>query len=72
MVQDLHGYSCEGYRTLVIGMKRLSQTEVDQFLIKQAEIQATSEDLEADLAGLYTKMEADLKYLGCTAIEDKL
>lgn len=72
VVQDLHSYSCEGYRTLVIGMKRLTPTEVDQFMIKQAEIQATSEDQEGDLAGLYSQMEKDLKYLGCTAIEDKL
>lgn len=72
VLQDLHSYSCEGYRTLVIGMKRLSQTEVEQLLIKQAEIQATAEDPESDLASLYSQMETDLKYLGCTAIEDKL
>ena len=68
----MHSYSCEGYRTLVIGMKRLTQTEVEEFLIKQAEIQATSENLESDLAMLYSQMETELKYLGCTAIEDKL
>lgn len=71
--QDLYAYSCEGLRTLMIAKRSLSQEEFDQFLkIYDHLVRSNNPAKDEKLALLFDAMEQKLRYLGSTAIEDKL
>ncbi|TNV87235.1 hypothetical protein FGO68_gene1546 [Halteria grandinella] len=71
--KDLYQYSCEGYRTLVFGFRRVSQKEYSTFSSLHSRLmQSFSDDKELQLSKLFAKMERKLRYLGCSAVEDKL
>jgi magnesium-transporting ATPase (P-type) len=73
IIGDLYSYSCQGFRTLVIGMKEISAGDYARFEKLHTSLQSsTSEFKDRQLTQLYQKMEQNILYLGSTAIEDKL
>ncbi|KAH0931120.1 hypothetical protein HID58_008237 [Brassica napus] len=70
--KQLHAYSSDGLRTLVVGMRKLNDTEFEQW---HASFEAASTAL-IGRAGLLRKVagniETKLRIVGATAIEDKL
>ena len=61
IIEDLHSYSCEGYRTLVIAMRGVPIQEFIKFENIYQQLQAsTSAFKEIELSKLYTKMESRL------------
>eukprot|EP00347_Sterkiella_histriomuscorum_P006239 403353535 len=70
---DLYKFACDGLRTLVFGIKNISQQKVEEFMTQFNDIK-TSIDPKKDsrLNEIFDKMEYDLNYIGGTAIEDKL
>lgn len=70
--EHLEAYACEGLRTLVLGIKELSETEYqewnDQYLAAMSDIQ----NREKKIAIVSELLEKDLHLTGITAIEDKL
>lgn len=70
---DLNYYSTEGYRTLIMGMRQVSEEEFSTFQqINQKLANSTHPYKDKKIIELYKKMEQKLRYVGCTAIEDKL
>ena len=71
--EDLYHYSCEGLRTLVMAERRVSPEEYSRFKKFYDDLMvSTGMSKEGKLMQLYDSMEQKLRYLGCTAIEDKL
>jgi magnesium-transporting ATPase (P-type) len=71
--EDLYAYSCEGLRTLVMAERNISPEEYKQFIKIYKELSlASSVKREEKLNELYDTMEQKLRYIGCSAIEDKL
>ena len=71
--QDLNYYSCDGLRTLVMSMREVQEKEVKNFQeVYQMIMDSSHPQKEKKVSDLYKKMENKLRYLGCTAIEDKL
>lgn len=69
----LNKFACEGLRVLCFGVKKLEDSEYEDFRIKYEEIRSSkSKGKDEELYKLYDKMEQDLKYIGISAIEDKL
>ncbi|CAN6805279.1 unnamed protein product [Brassica oleracea] len=70
--KQLHAYSSDGLRTLVVGMRKLNETEFEQW---HSSFEAASTAL-IGRAGLLRKVagniETKLRIVGATAIEDKL
>ena len=73
-VEDtLTKFATEGLRVLVFGIRLLQPVDYQDFKRKYDEIRTTkSKTRDEDLDKLYDKMEQGLKYIGCTAIEDRL
>jgi len=69
---QLTEFACEGLRTLVIGIRRLSPEEAQAWLQEYEEAQCALEDRNGALAKVAEKAEINLELLGATAIEDKL
>jgi phospholipid-translocating ATPase len=71
--KSLLNFAKEGLRTLVVGQKILSQKDFERFDREYHELKiSTASDKELRLNKLYDEYERDLKYVGSTAIEDKL
>lgn len=69
----LNKFAREGLWVLVFGVKKLDEEEYQKFSEKYDSIWVKKhKGKEDDLLKLYDKMEQGLKYIGCTAIEDKL
>ncbi|ESQ40402.1 hypothetical protein EUTSA_v10012494mg [Eutrema salsugineum] len=70
--KQLHAYSSDGLRTLVVGMRKLNDSEFEQW---HSSFEAASTAL-IGRAGLLRKVagniETSLRIVGATAIEDKL
>ncbi|CAN6866872.1 unnamed protein product [Brassica oleracea] len=70
--KQLHAYSSDGLRTLVVGMRKLNDSEFEQW---HSSFEAASTAL-IGRAGLLRKVagniETNLRIVGATAIEDKL
>ncbi|KFK24933.1 hypothetical protein AALP_AA8G043800 [Arabis alpina] len=70
--EQLHAYSSDGLRTLVVGMRKLNDSEFEQW---HSSFEAASTAL-IGRAGLLRKVagniETSLRIVGATAIEDKL
>ena len=65
-------FSKQGYRTLFISMKILSQAELDSFL-DEVKVASTSLDNKDELLTIaYEKIERNLYIIGATIVEDKL
>jgi phospholipid-translocating P-type ATPase (flippase) len=61
-----------GYRTLLVGMKILSQNEYDIFARELKEANMSLENKEKKVEETYNKIEQNIYLLGCTIVEDKL
>lgn len=69
----LNKFAWEGLWVLVFGVKKLENDQYEAFKEKYDSIRIKKhKNKEDDLNKLYDKMEQGLKYIGCTAIEDKL
>eukprot|EP00405_Crypthecodinium_cohnii_P027364 CAMPEP_0206502574 /NCGR_PEP_ID=MMETSP0324_2-20121206/54087_1 /ASSEMBLY_ACC=CAM_ASM_000836 /TAXON_ID=2866 /ORGANISM="Crypthecodinium cohnii, Strain Seligo" /LENGTH=1241 /DNA_ID=CAMNT_0053990811 /DNA_START=18 /DNA_END=3743 /DNA_ORIENTATION=+ len=70
---DLNKFSKQGLRTLIVGMRSIDQTEFDTW---NAEYTAArnliDETKEAKMAEIGARLERDLKFVGITAVEDRL
>lgn len=65
-------FSKQGYRTLFISMKVLSQEELDSFM-NEVKVASTSLDNKDELLSqAYEKVEKNLYIIGATIVEDKL
>ena len=65
-------FSKQGYRTLFISMKILSQAELDSFL-NEVKVASTSLDNKEELLTIaFEKIEKNLYIIGATIVEDKL
>lgn len=64
--------SQQGYRTLLVAMKVLEKSEVDEFLADCAAAEADLGTRKANLEKIYDQLERDLYLLGATVVEDQL
>ncbi|EXJ80352.1 phospholipid-translocating ATPase [Capronia coronata CBS 617.96] len=63
----------EGLRTLVVGRKKLSQSQYDSFASAYADASLALHDRDARMAAvIQTHLEHDLELLGVTGVEDRL
>ena len=70
---DLNSYSSEGLRTLVMAMRQVPDEEFMTYSkIYNKLVNSNSPYKDKKITELYMKMEKKLRYLGSTAIEDKL
>ena len=70
---DLSSYSCDGLRTLVMGMRQVQEEEFHTFHSIYTKLMESNHPLkDKKVKELFSKMESKLRYLGSTAIEDKL
>ena len=65
-------FSKQGFRTLFVSMKILSQSEYDSFAKEVREASISLENKEELLAKAYEKVENNLYIIGATIVEDKL
>jgi len=65
-------FSSQGYRTLYIGMKILTQNEYDIFINKIKEADMDLENKDRKLQEIYSLIEKDIFLIGATIVEDKL
>ncbi|CDW86408.1 p-type atpase [Stylonychia lemnae] len=73
VTSDLNKYSSEGLRTLVMAMRQVPEEEYQTYYkIYSKLVNSNSPYKDKKITELYMKMEKKLRYLGCTAIEDKL
>lgn len=71
--KDLHKFATDGLRVLVIAVRQLTEDEFLKFQIKYDEVRSSkSKEKDDMLDRLYDKYEQNLKYIGVSAIEDKL
>ncbi|XP_062215734.1 phospholipid-transporting ATPase 1-like isoform X1 [Phragmites australis] len=70
--KHLHSYSSIGLRTLVIGMRELSQTEFQEWQIAYEKASTSLLGRGNLLRGVATNIERNLRLLGASGIEDKL
>jgi phospholipid-translocating P-type ATPase (flippase) len=69
----LHSYAAKGLRTLVIAMKKVSHQEWEEWsaeYIAAREVINTTK--ESGMAAVAAKMEQGLKFVGITAVDDRL
>ncbi|KAL9181105.1 hypothetical protein ACHAXT_009910 [Thalassiosira profunda] len=65
-------FASEGLRTLVLGVKILSEEGAEQWLAKFKEASMSIEDRDKKLTDVAYEVERDLHIVGATAIEDRL
>ena len=65
-------FSAQGFRTLLVGMKVLSQKEYDSFAKNLNEANMSLEDKDKKVEEIYDKVEQNIYLIGCTIVEDKL
>ena len=65
-------FSKQGFRTLFISMKILSQKEYDDFALEVKKASTSLENKEELLSQAYEKVENNLFIIGATIVEDKL
>lgn len=68
----LHDYSSEGLRTLVIGMRELSNTEFENWALEYEQANTSLASRVDLIKTIAVKMEQNIQILGATGIEDKL
>ena len=65
-------FSSLGYRTLLIGMKILSEEEFNKFQIELNKAKIDFNERDKKLNEIYNSIEKDIFLLGATIVEDKL
>ena len=65
-------FSSQGFRTLLIGMKILSQNEYNKFANELNEANMSLEDKDKKVEEIYNKIEQNIFLIGSTIVEDKL
>lgn len=65
-------FASEGLRTLVLGVKILSDAAAEEWLVKFKNASTSIEDRSKKLTAVAYEIEKDLHIVGATAIEDKL
>ncbi len=65
-------FASEGLRTLVLGVKILSDNIAEDWLVKFKEASTSMEERSKKLTAVAYEIEKDLHIVGATAIEDKL
>ena len=70
--ENVNYFSSLGYRTLLVGMKILSQKEYDIFSKNLKEANMSLENKEKKVEEIFNKIEQGIYLLGCTIVEDKL
>jgi len=70
--QDLHQFSMQGLRTLLLAYKELSEEEFQTFWTEYNDANNLIEEREEEVEIVCDKMERDLVLIGATAIEDSL
>jgi len=68
----LDKFATEGLRTLLLGVKELSQAQFDEWKAEHHRAAVALEDRDEQLDAVYDLVEKDLRLVGATAIEDKL
>jgi len=70
--EHLDRFATDGLRTLVLGVKELSQEQFDDWKAEHHQAAIAIENRDEKLDAVYNTIEKDLTLLGATAIEDKL
>ncbi|CAD7701700.1 unnamed protein product [Ostreobium quekettii] len=70
--EDLHDFSVQGLRTLLLGTRVLSKEEWEQWDKEYQEAASSLDDRDAKILRVADVIERDLELVGITAIEDKL
>jgi len=70
---DLNTFSQQGLRTLIVGMRCIEQAEFDAWSLEYIAARNIIDDTqEAKMAEVGAKLEKGLKFVGVTAVEDRL
>ncbi|KAJ3213903.1 hypothetical protein HK099_007124 [Clydaea vesicula] len=69
---SLKNFSVVGLRTLMVAWRELSEAEYEEWKEEHYNAERSISNREAALAAVAEKIEVNLRFLGCTAIEDKL
>jgi magnesium-transporting ATPase (P-type) len=72
MQSQLGIFASEGLRTLVLGVRILSESESKSWLSKYTEASTSIENRDAKLTAVAVEIETKIHIVGSTAIEDKL
>jgi len=70
--EHLHKFASEGLRTLVLGVKDLTEAQFEQWKAEHHKAAVALENRDERLDAVYDMIEKDLTLVGATAIEDKL
>merc|ERR1719341_850114 len=70
--EHLHKFASEGLRTLVLGVKDLTEAQFEQWKAEHHKAAVALENRDERLDTVYDMIEKDLTLVGATAIEDKL
>ena len=70
--ESVNYFSSLGYRTLLVGMKIISQKEYDIFANNLKQANMSLNDKEKKVEEIFDKIEQNIYLLGCTIVEDKL
>jgi len=71
-LDHLHKFASEGLRTLVLGVRELTEQEFQQWKTEHHKAAVALENRDERLDNVYDIIEKDLALVGATAIEDKL
>ena len=70
--ESVNYFSSLGYRTLLVGMKIISEKEYNIFANNLKEANMSLNDKEKKVEEIFNKIEQNIYLLGCTIVEDKL
>ena len=70
--EHLDKFAMDGLRTLVLGVRELSQEQFDDWKAEHHQAAIAIENRDDKLDAVYNMIEKDLTLIGATAIEDKL
>ena len=70
--EHLDKFAMDGLRTLVLGVRDLTQEQFDDWKAEHKVAAVALEDRDEKLDAVYNMIEKDLTLIGATAIEDKL
>ena len=68
----LNSFAVQGWRTLVLAYRKLTQKELDEFNLEFNEAYNDLNNREIRLQEIYKKVESNLTLIGSTAVEDRL
>lgn len=65
-------YAMLGLRTLVVGRRKLTDVELEQFQVSIRKARSSLEDRDKEIAVVFESVERNLEVIGATAVEDRL